>query len=163
MMISKPCVALIALVAAWVVSSCSQCVAQILTPEAVASASPDPAPAASTKPEKERFWSGLTMSKLTMPKISMPSWPKDEEGLPKSPFTPISAGMSKISAGTKKAWEGTKKMFSFGGKEDSQVQQASYDASSKELSFWDKLRGAEPEPDGPRTMAEWMSQPRINP
>jgi hypothetical protein len=104
----------------------------------------------------------LTMPKLTMPKLSMPKWPTRPDGTYYSPFTPIVVGASKVSAGTKKAWEGTKEMFSFGGKEEAS-QPRLPTASQPQPSFWQRMTGHEPEPTGPQTVAEWMSQPRLDP
>ncbi len=138
--------------------------AQVLSPDTVAAEST--AVSSETAAENEGgFWSGvkmpkITMPKVSMPKISMPSWPKNEDGIAKSPFSPISSGMSKISSGTKKAWQGTKEIFTFGG--DEKNQQVTRRAESDRVSVWDRLRGKPPEPDGPQTVAEWMSQPRVN-
>jgi hypothetical protein len=104
----------------------------------------------------------ITMPKLTMPKLSMPKWPTHPDGTYYSPWTPITAGASKISAGTKKVWEGTKEMFSFGAKDE--VSQPRLPAAAQaQPSFWQRMTGHEPEPTGPQTVAEWMSQPRLDP
>lgn len=159
-----------------VIFCCAVCVeAQVLSPEAVAETPTYPLPASAAEAsdaapaeEGRSFWPKMSMPKVTMPKLSMPSWPKNEDGISKSPFTPISegvsSGMKAISNGTKKAWQGTKNMFSFGGEEKSVVQATPVATSSTERrSLWDRLKGEEPEPDGPQTVAEWMSQPRLNP
>ncbi len=104
----------------------------------------------------------ITMPKLTMPKLSMPKWPTHADGTPISPFTPITAGASKVSAGTKKVWEGTKEMFSFGAK-DEVAQPRLPAAANAQPSLWQRMTGQEPEPTGPQTVAEWMSQPRLDP
>lgn len=124
---------------------------------------------ATTTDEKDGFWSKLSMPKLSMPKVSMPklsmpSWPKNEDGIAKSPFTPISqgvsSGMQAISTGTSKAWQGTKNMFTFGGDEAKTKATPVATSSTPRRSLWDRIKGEEPEPDGPQTVAEWMSQPR---
>ena len=137
---------------------------QVLSPETVASEAPA-VDSENIAEEQAGFWSGvkmpkLTMPKVTMPRISMPSWPKNDDGIAKSPFSPISSGMSKISAGTKKAWQGTKEIFTFGSED--QQPEANRRAASERVSVWDRLRGKPEEPDGPQTVAEWMSQPRVN-
>ena len=174
MTISKFCLALIAcpVLALLLVAESP---AQVLSPDAVATSPVDSGVVGTDKTaqaaESDGFWSAIKMPKVTMPKISMPkvsfpSWPKDENGIAKSPFQPITAGMksgvSKISSGTKKAWEGTKELFTFGGDEKASAA-ASSQQPSERVSVWDRIRGKEPEPAGPQTVAEWMSQPRINP
>jgi len=104
----------------------------------------------------------ITMPKLTMPKVSMPTWPTHPDGTYYSPFAPITAGASKISAGTKKVWEGTKEMFGFGASEET-TQPSLPAAANAQPSFWQRMTGQEPEPTGPQTVAEWMSQPRLDP
>ncbi|MCH7751813.1 MAG: hypothetical protein IH898_06620 [Planctomycetes bacterium] len=99
----------------------------------------------------------VTMPKITMPKIPMPKWPTNADGSAVSPFAPITAGASKISAGTQKAWQGAKEMFGFGGKGEA----ARPAASPSEPSLWQRMIGREPEPSGPRTVAEFMAQPRV--
>ena len=165
MAISKSCFTLVAC-ATMALAVDYNLQAQVLSPEAVTTA-PAATGESSPEAESEGFWSAIkmpkiTMPKVTMPKISFPSWPKNEDGIAKSPFEPISTGMKKVSAGTKKAWEGTKEMFSF-GEDNNGAGKASAQVARNNVSMWDRLRGKQPEPDGPRTVAEWMSQPRINP
>ncbi len=102
----------------------------------------------------------ISMPKITMPKISMPKWPTNADGSAISPLAPITAGTSKVSAGTKKAWEGAKEMLSFGSKEEATHSTLSA-ASSDEPSFWQRMTGRQPEPEGPQTVAEFMAQPRV--
>lgn len=104
----------------------------------------------------------ITMPKLSMPKVSWPKWPTNADGIAVSPFAPISAGASKVSAGTKKAWEGTKEIFGFGTHEE-MTQPHPPTAAQQQPSFWQRLTRQEPQPTGPQTVAEWMSQPRLNP
>lgn len=99
----------------------------------------------------------VPMPKMAMPKIPMPTWPTNADGSAVSAFTPITVGASKISAGTQKVWQGTKEMFGFGGKSEA-ARPAAY---SSEPSFWQRMTGREPEPSGPRTVAEFMAQPRV--
>ena len=102
----------------------------------------------------------VKMPKFSVPKISMPKWPTNADGSAVSPFAPITAGASKVSAGTKKAWQGAKEMFSFGSGEKTPRSIASAN-SSAEPSFWQRMAGKQPEPQGPQTVAEFMSQPRV--
>ena len=102
----------------------------------------------------------VPMPKLSMPKIALPKWPTNTDGSAVSPMAPIAAGASKVSEGTKKAWEGTKEMFSFGTSEETQQGGLPAKPSAKP-SFWQRMIGSEPEPEGPQTVAEFMSQPRV--
>ncbi len=99
----------------------------------------------------------FTMPQITMPQITMPKWPTNADGSAVSPFAPITAGASKISAGTRKVWEGAKEMIGFGSRSEA----AQLAASPSEPSFWQRMTGREPEPTGPRTIAEFMAQPRV--
>ena len=103
----------------------------------------------------------VSMPKMTMPKIPMPTWPTNADGSAVSPFAPITAGASKISAGTRKAWEGAKEMFGFSSSFDSDGRATQLAAYPSEPSFWQRMTGREPEPTGPRTIAEFMAQPRV--
>ena len=116
---------------------------------------------AKTKEEQGGFlpvsWPSVSLPKVTMPKITMPTWPTNADGSAVSPFAPITVGASKISAGTQKVWQGTKEMFGFGGKSEA----ARPAAFPSEPSLWQRMIGREPEPSGPRTVAEFMAQPRV--
>jgi len=92
----------------------------------------------------------VTMPKMTMPKMTMP----DMSGI----MMPVKSGYNKMAAGTKKAWAGTKEMLSFG-----QSQARSHRAATPKPSFWHRLVGRAPEPKGPQTIGEFMSQPRLDP
>ncbi len=96
---------------------------------------------------KQATWPGIPMPKVTMPDMS--------------PVTaPFKSGYNKVAAGTKSVWDGTKEMFSFG--KGSNVQHAQ--KSRQQPSFWKRLTSPEPaKPDGPQTVGEWMSQPRLDP
>ena len=131
---------------------------------------PAAAPAVAAEPESSGFaWPKLTMPKITMPKVtmpkismpklSMPKWPTNAEGQPLSPWAPVSSGVNKISSGTKKAWEGTKELFNFGSSKETQLEPQPDTAN--QASFWQRITNDEPEPTGPRTVAEWMAQPRV--
>lgn len=102
----------------------------------------------------------IAMPKITMPKITMPKWPTNADGSAVSPMAPITAGASKVSAGTQKAWEGAKEMFSFGSQGEA-AQPIASTATSAKPSFWQRMTGKQPEPEGPQTVAEFMSQPRV--
>jgi hypothetical protein len=105
-------------------------------------------------------WPSISLPKITMPKIPMPKWPTNADGSSVSPMAPISAGASKVSAGSRKAWQGAKEMFSFTSREEIPKPSTAAKASVKP-SFWQRLTGKKPEPKGPQTVAEFMSQPRI--
>ena len=99
----------------------------------------------------------VPMPQFAMPQIPMPTWPTNADGSAVSPFAPITAGAGMISAGTQKVWQGTKEMFGYGDKSEA-AQPAAYPS---EPSFWQRMTGREPEPSGPRTVAEFMAQPRV--
>lgn len=101
---------------------------------------------------KQTGFAGIPMPKLTMPKLTMPDM--------SSVTAPFKSGYNKVSAGTKSAWEGTKEMFSFGG--GSNAQQANN--SQPKPGLWERLTAPDPpKNDGPQTVGEWMSQPRLDP
>lgn len=102
-------------------------------------------------------WGWLAMPKITMPKIEMPKMPAD-------PLAPVKAGAKKVSDGANKAWEGTKEIFTFGpAKTDASASPKTPEAKSP--SLWQKMFGGakQEEPEGPRTVAEFMAQPRLDP
>ncbi len=116
---------------------------------------------------KQTNWYTLPMPKITMPKIEMPRFSMPSFGASggessadkPSMFAPLTAGAHKVSDGSKKAWEGAKDMFSFGrGHSD---QKAPKPASNKGPSLWERMFTPK-EPEGPRTVAEWMAQPRLD-
>lgn len=104
-------------------------------------------------------WPKVTMPKIAMPKITMPKVTMPNMS---TLFSPVSSGFKKVSAGAKKAWEGTKEMFSFGNA-NSPPKTIEPSATQPKQSLWKKLTTRSPEPAGPQTVGEWMSQPRLNP
>ncbi len=141
--------------------------AQPATDEGVQQAAESPSGKAKKSSILPASWSGIAMPKITMPKVSMPKiafpkWPTDDQGKALSPLAPISAGAEKISSGTKQAWAGTKELFSFGSKKDD-TQTSIASAQQTKPSFWQRMLAPAPEPDGPQTVGEWMSQPRLDP
>lgn len=113
----------------------------------------NPAPVKQDSEVKQTSWPSLPLPKITMPKISMPDM--------STVTAPFKSGYSKVTAGTKSAWEGTKEMFSF-GKNDASAAKAQAGGQEKQ-GFWQRLISNEPEkPDGPQTVGEWMSQPRLD-
>ncbi len=110
----------------------------------------------------------LTMPQIEMPKLTMPQlnsfWPSGERqtSATPSPFAPLVAGGQKISAGSKKAWAGLREMLSFG--DGGKTARTSRIAAKKKPSMWKRMFvPSPPQPDGPRTVAEWMDQPRLDP
>lgn len=109
-----------------------------------------------TPTESESAWSWIKMPKITMPKIEMPKMPAD-------PLAPVKTSARKVGDGAKKAWEGTKELLTFGGKGAKEEPTARV-ASREQPSLWSRMFGsAEPEQEGPQSVAEWMNQPRIDP
>ncbi len=113
-----------------------------------------------SKPAEASPWSWLAMPKITMPKITMPKMPAD-------PLAPVKTSAKKVSEGASKAWEGTKEIFTFGPAKSNATTPAAPKADqSKSPSLWQKMFGGgekKQEPEGPRTVAEWMAQPRLDP
>ncbi len=105
-------------------------------------------------------WGWLAMPKVSMPKISMPKieMPK----LPSDPLAPVKSSAKKVSEGASKAWEGTKEIFTGG---DKSAATAPKPAAANSPSLWQKMFGGseKKEPEGPRTVSEWMAQPRLDP
>ena len=136
--------------------ACQSGAAQVLTGSSSKSGAPGGAPQMhQDSAVKQTAWPSIPLPKITMPKISMPDM---------SAITaPIKSGYSKVATGTKNAWEGTKEMFTF-GKGDSAAQPAARTSSQQKQGFWGKMFSSEPaKPDGPQTVGEWMSQPRLDP
>jgi hypothetical protein len=99
-------------------------------------------------------WSWLKMPKITMPKIEMPKMPAD-------PFAPVKASARKVGEGTRKAWEGTKELFTFGGSKTAEQPTERVASRPDQPSVWSRMfGGAEKEPEGPQTVADFMRQPR---
>jgi hypothetical protein len=91
---------------------------------------------------------------LKMPKITMPQMPAD-------PLAPVKASGRKVADGTRRAWAGVKELLTFGGEKQADQPTARM-ASNPQPSMWQRMfGGAEEEPQGPQSVAEWMSQPRV--
>jgi hypothetical protein len=103
---------------------------------------------------QQTAWPSIPLPKISMPKVSMP----DMSVITK----PVKAGFSKVTSGTKKAWEGTKEIFTFG--KGNSTEPAGPNNSQPKQSMWGRMFSSEPEQrDGPQTVGEWMSQPRLDP
>lgn len=94
-------------------------------------------------------WRAVPLPTITLPKVTMPSM--------ESVVKPFRSGYDKVARGTRTAWDGTKEIFSFGPSSRSPKQQ------SQQQPFWRRMFVSEPEPTGPQTIAEFMSQPRLDP
>lgn len=105
---------------------------------------------------RQAGWFNLPMPKVTMPRITMPKVTMPSMA---STFAPLAAGARTIGDGSKKAWEGAKGMLNFGR---GQSTGRSPHAVKKKPSMWKRMFTPK-EPDAPRTVAEWMSQPRLKP
>jgi hypothetical protein len=116
-----------------------------------ASAAADITPTTEAAPQSP--WGWMKMPSVTMPKVSFPKMPAD-------PLAPIKNSAHKVGDGAKKAWEGTKEMFTFGGSKSGQP--VARTASTQEApSMWKRMFGAKQEENtGPKTVAEFMKQPR---
>jgi len=119
----------------------------------------DEKPAANTSPLGWVKMPTVTMPKLTMPKITMPKMPAD-------PMAPFRTSAKKVGDGAKKAWEGTKELFTFGGGKEAERPAARVASNGEAPSAMQRLFGGgakeEPVDEGPRTIGEWMSQPRVD-
>jgi hypothetical protein len=101
-------------------------------------------------------WGWLRLPTITMPKINMPKMPAD-------PCAPVKTSARKVSDGAKKAWEGTKEIFTLGGGKVEQPT-ARVASAGESPSMWQRMFGGAkkpPQPQGPRTVADWMAQPRV--
>lgn len=116
-------------------------------------------PAASTSPLGWIKMPTVTMPKLTMPKITMPKMPAD-------PMAPFRTSAKKVGDGAKRAWEGTKELFTFGGAKEAEEPAARVASNGEAPTTMQRLFGGgakeEPVDEGPRTIGEWMSQPRVD-
>jgi hypothetical protein len=100
----------------------------------------------------------ITMPKVTMPKITMPKMPAD-------PLAPFRTSAKKVGDGAKRAWEGTKELLTFGGSKKADEPAARVASNGESPSAMQRLFGGgkeEPVDEGPRTIAEWMSQDRVD-
>ncbi len=117
-------------------------------------------------------WPSLALPKVTLPKITMPTitmprwpklWPSAEDGDGSSPallaLAPVAAGARKITSGAKKAWQGTKDILSLRGRNSKSPKR---NGGKPKPSLWERMV-TPAEPTYPRTMSEWMSQPRSDP
>lgn len=97
-------------------------------------------------------WGWIPMPKISMPKIEMPK-------MADSALAPIKSSAQKVSSGAKKAWQGTKELFSFarGGSAEKPAPRV---ASREQPSFWQRLVGGPPEPEGPETIGDFISAER---
>ena len=67
--------------------------------------------------------------------------------------------------GAKKAWEGTKELFTFGGATKAEEPAARVASNGEAPSAMERMFGGGKEEsvdEGPRTIGEWMSQPRVD-
>jgi hypothetical protein len=127
---------------------------------AMAQAADSPAPGAfagaEVEPTPTSPWGWFKMPTITMPKIAMPKMPVD-------PLAPFKASARKVSEGSKKAWEGTKELFNIGTGR-AQEPATSVASRGEAPSMWSRMfGGGEKEPEGPRSVAEFMAQPRLDP
>jgi hypothetical protein len=100
-------------------------------------------------------WGWLKKPSLTMPKLSFPKMPSD-------PLAPVKTSARKVGDGAKKAWEGTKEIFTLGGSKKNEQSAARVATAGEAPSVWDRMfGGGEEEHQGPETVGEWMSQPRV--
>ena len=103
------------------------------------------------------------------PLWSRPSDP--QQGLLNGPIKRVRAAGRNTVQATRSAWNTTVDKFKWGGtaareqqyaRRQQQLQQQQQAAGGQQQpGFWDRLFGTEPEePDGPRTVVEWMAQDR---
>ncbi|HEX6963016.1 MAG TPA: hypothetical protein VF175_14195 [Lacipirellula sp.] len=115
-----------------------------------------PAPSDITPTEEPASspWGWLKKPSITMPKLSFPKMPAD-------PLAPIKTSARKVGDGARKAWEGTKELFTLGGSKKD-APSARMASAGEAPSVWDRMFGGEePKNEGPATVGEWMSQPRV--
>lgn len=106
-----------------------------------------------TPEESSSPWGWLKVPSVSMPKVN---WPK----IPADPLAPIKSSARKVSDGGKKAWEGTKEIFTGGAKNEQPAARVA--TAGESPTMWERLVGKkQEEPQGPQTVKEWMSQPRV--
>ena len=121
-------------------------------------------------------WPRLRLPQIHLPKPRWPSLPgateyeqarntwveKHPEPQQPSPWQAVTDGASRVGASTKAAWQRTVDVFTPGEKSQPASRVAQRDAPP---SIWNRMfsGGAEPPPEGPRTVTEWMGQERLKP
>lgn len=102
-----------------------------------------------------------------------PLWSREgdpQPGVLNGPLNRVrTAGRNTVQA-TRSAWNGTVDKFKWGGtsareeqfaRRQQQLREQQAANSQQQPGFWDRLFGTEPEePDGPKTVVEWMAQDR---
>jgi hypothetical protein len=78
-----------------------------------------------------------------------------------SPLQAARNGARRVADGTRAAWHKTVDVLTPG---ESTAASSDLARSDAQLPFWKRMFAAdEPEPQGPRTVAEWMAQDRLDP
>jgi hypothetical protein len=93
-----------------------------------------------------------------------------QQGLLNGPVDRVRAAGRNTVASARGAWNGTVDKFKWGGttareeqyaRRQEQMRQQQANSGQQQPGFWDRLLGKEPEePDGPKTVVEWMAQER---
>jgi hypothetical protein len=108
-----------------------------------------------TPTEEDSHWGWIKRPSFSMPKVSFPKMPAD-------PLAPIKTSARKVGDGAKKAWEGTKEIFTLGGSKKNDEPASRVASAGEAPSVWDRMfGGADKKNEGPATVGEWMSQPRV--
>jgi hypothetical protein len=93
-----------------------------------------------------------------------------QQGVLNGPIDRVRAAGRNSVASARGAWNGTVDKFKWGGttardqqyaQRQQQLRQQQASNGQQQPGFWDRLFGKEPEePDGPKTVVEWMAQER---
>jgi hypothetical protein len=128
-------------------------------------------------PTSKVGWPRLHMPEFALPKPRLPRpqfWPREEQvndarnawvqdnadpGRP-SPVQAVKQGAQRVGASTRRAWHKTVDVLTPG--DSSGVTSSRVARQEVKPPFWKRMLGSE-EPDGPRTIPEWMAQERLDP
>lgn len=115
-------------------------------------------------------WSNVHLPEIKWrPLWSRPGDP--QQGVLNGPVDRVRAAGRNTVASARGAWNGTVDKFKWGGttareeqyaRRQEQMRQQQANGGQQQPGFWDRLFGTEQpeEPDGPKTVVEWMAQER---
>ena len=115
-----------------------------------------------TKPQAPS--TGLFAEKKPTADAARNSWAEQTPAPPKpSPLKPITDGARKVSTSTKNAWHKTIDALTPGDPTPAPRNGSRIAKRDVEPSFWKRMFGAQPEPQGSQTVPEFMAQRRLDP
>jgi hypothetical protein len=128
-------------------------------------------------PTSKVSWPRLHMPEFALPKPRLPRpqfWPREEQvsdarnawvqdnvdPARPSPVQAVKQGVQRVGDSTRRAWHKTVDVFTPG--DPSGATSSRIARQEVKPPFWQRMWGSE-EPDGPRTIPEWMAQERLDP